>query len=56
MTAAINSLTSASAMIGKDAVTCSREQDNARKELDAMSAAMIEEEGLLNHAHAALSC
>ena len=41
-------------MIGTDAATRSREQDNARKELDAMSAAMIEEEGLLNHAQAAL--
>ena len=54
MTAAIDSLISASAMIGTDAETRSREQDNARKELDAMSAAMIEEEGLLNHAQAAL--
>ena len=54
MPAAIDSLTSASAMIGTDAATRSREQDNARKELDAMSAAMIEEEGLLNHAQAAL--
>jgi hypothetical protein len=41
-------------MIGTDAATRSREQDNARKDLDAMSAAMIEEEGLLNHAQAAL--
>ena len=53
MTAAIDPLISASAMIGTDAETRSREQDNARKELDAMSAAMIEEEGLLNHAQAA---
>ena len=54
MTAAIDSLISASAMIGTDAKTRNRECENARKELDAMSAAMIEEEGLLNHAQAAL--
>jgi len=54
MTATVDSLISASAMIGTDADTRSREQQNARKELEAMSAAMIEEEGLLNHAQAAL--
>ena len=54
MIASSDPLISASAMIGTDAETRSREQDNARKELDAMSAAMIEEEGLLNHAQAAL--
>jgi hypothetical protein len=54
MTASTDSIISASAMIGADAETRGRERNNARRDLDAMSAAMIEEEGLLNHAQAAL--
>ncbi len=54
MLSAIDSQISASAMIGSDTETRNRECESARTELEAMSAAMIEEEGLLNHAQAAL--